>query len=179
MAVVVDLLIQIGTAILVMLGIQTVVGGGAHSGVGLASLVSTVGIVFVGIILPFAYAIFFEMLWGGRTPGKRLFGLRAVRDGGYPITLLSSVIRNILRIIDFGIVPLATPLVLFGLPGLVCMFLSPTYKRIGDYAAGTVVVVEGSGITIDTSPNGSLRRVRRGGISALRQKPRPSDNCGI
>ena len=149
MAVVVDLLIQIGTAILVMLGIQTAVGGGAHSGVGLASLVSTAGIVFVGIILPFAYAIFFEMLWGGRTPGKRLFGLRAVRDGGYPITLLSSVIRNILRIIDFGIVPLATPIVLCGLPGLVCMFLSPTYKRIGDYAAGTVVVVEGSGVTMD------------------------------
>lgn len=142
MAVIVDLLIQIGLALLVLLGIQTLIGHGTHSSVGPASLLSTAGIVFVGIIFPFTYAIFFEMLWGGRTPGKRLFGLRTVRDGGYPINLLSSVIRNVLRIIDFGIIPLATPLILCGLPGLISMFFSPTYKRIGDYAAGTLVIVE-------------------------------------
>ena len=147
MAVAVDLLVQIALALLVLLGIQTLIGRGTHSSVGPASLLSTAGIVFIGIILPFAYAIFFEMLWGGRTPGKRIFGLRAVRDGGYPMNLLSSVIRNILRIIDFGIIPLASPLVLCGLPGLVSMFFSPTYKRIGDYAAGTLVIVE-AGATV-------------------------------
>ena len=142
MAVVVDLLIQVGTALTVLIVTQSVAGRGTHSSVSPASLLSTAGIVFVGLIVPFAYAIFFEMLWNGRTPGKRLFGLRTVRDGGYPINLFSSVIRNILRIIDFGILPLASPLVLCGLPGLACMFVSPTYKRIGDYAAGTLVIVE-------------------------------------
>lgn len=143
MAVVVDLLIQVLTAVIVLQSIHIVTGAGAHNSVGPASLVSATGIIFVGILLPFAYAIFFEMLWDGRTPGKRLFGLRAVRDGGYPISLFSSVIRNVLRVIDFGLIPLASPLVLCGLPGLACMFFSPANKRIGDYAAGTVVIVEG------------------------------------
>lgn len=142
MAVIVDLLIQVASMLLVLLTVQTLLGGSEHSSVGPASLISTIGIILVGIVIPFVYSIFFEMLWGGRTPGKRLFGLRAVRDGGYPINFFSSVVRNILRIIDFGLVPLATPLILCGLPGLACMFLSPTYKRIGDYAAGTLVVVD-------------------------------------
>lgn len=96
----------------------------------------------------FAYATIFEMLWGGRTPGKRLFGLRVIRDGGYPINLMSSLIRNVLRLIDLGLAPLpgASALMLWGLPGLLSIFFSPNYKRIGDYAAGTVVIVE-AGIT--------------------------------
>ena len=65
-----------------------------------------------------------------------------IRDGGYPINFISSLLRNLLKFLDFGIIPLTTPLILCGLPGLICMFFSPNYKRIGDYAAGTLVIHE-------------------------------------
>lgn len=100
-------------------------------------------IIFTYLIL-FLYATFFELLWDGRTPGKRLLGLRVIREGGYPVNLVSSVIRNALRFIDIGLLPLSPPIMLFGAPALFCIFLSPRSKRIGDWAAGTVVIVESS-----------------------------------
>jgi len=112
------------------------------SGLSVGDFLSAAGIV-VGYLIIFAYASMFEMLWGGRTPGKRLLGLRVIRDGGYPINLTSSAIRNILRFLDLGILP-APPLILYGLPGLISIFLSPQYKRLGDWAAGTLVIVEAS-----------------------------------
>ena len=96
----------------------------------------------VGSLIFFAYPCLFEMVWGGRTPGKRLLGLRVIRDGGYPINFTSSAIRNILRFLDFGFLPINPPLILFGFPGIVCIFLSKEYKRMGDWAAGTLVIVE-------------------------------------
>src|SRR5690349_6596432 len=47
--------------------------------------VFTAGGIVAGYLIIVAYASIFEMLWGGRTPGKRLLGLRVIRDGGYPI----------------------------------------------------------------------------------------------
>jgi uncharacterized RDD family membrane protein YckC len=106
------------------------------------SILAALGQIAIYLIM-FAYALIFEAAWNGRTPGKRLFGLRVIREGGYPIHFLASAIRNLLRFIDFGILPLlGSGLTLFGLPGLVSIFLSPNYKRIGDYAAGTLVIVE-------------------------------------
>lgn len=143
MATLIDLTIQIVLIVLALavfnLASRTAGLGGLTPGA--SSLVSAVGILAVFCIL-FVYATFFEMIWGGRTPGKRLLGLRVIRDGGYPINLIASLIRNILRFIDFGILPLPTPIVLCGLPGLTCVFFSPRYQRIGDYAAGTLVIVE-------------------------------------
>lgn len=101
--------------------------------------ISAALIVVVVFLVLFFYATFFEMVWGGRTPGKRLLGLRVVRDGGRPITLLASVIRNALLFIDLGILP---PIYLPGIPAFLFLFLSPSCKRIGDYAAGTMVIVE-------------------------------------
>jgi uncharacterized RDD family membrane protein YckC len=144
-ATVIDLVLQLFLLLLVGLAINLAARLGGRSGIGLGSILTALGLV-VAFLVIFAYAIFFEMLWGGCTPGKRLLGLRVVRDGGYPITLVSSVIRNVLRFIDYGLVPISPPLVLFGLPGLLCIFFSPTYKRIGDYAAGTLVIVE-AGVT--------------------------------
>lgn len=139
MALMIDLLIQI-VAILLVLGalrlfadVTLPLGGGFTGFIG--------ALAYIGpYVLFFVYATFFEMLWGGRTPGKRLLGLRVIRDGGYPINIIASAIRNILRFVDFGIVP--PVLILCGLPGLLCIFFSPNYKRIGDYAAGTLVIVE-------------------------------------
>lgn len=142
MAFLVDLFIQLLLIIAVQGALKLVAGGAGKPGVSLASLLSAAGMLLVYLII-FAYAIFFEMLWGGRTPGKRLFHLRVIRDGGYPINLMSSALRNILRFIDLGIFQFAgNPVVLCGLPGLMCIFFSPSYRRIGDYAAGTSVIVD-------------------------------------
>jgi uncharacterized RDD family membrane protein YckC len=140
-ATLVDLILQALMIFLVLwvISLFNSLDGGA--GFGLGSIVTAVGLV-VDFLILFAYPIFWEMRWGGRTPGKRLMGLRVIRDGGYPINLVSSATRNVLRFIDFGILPITPPLALCGLPGLITIFLSPTYKRIGDYAAGTLVIVE-------------------------------------
>jgi uncharacterized RDD family membrane protein YckC len=80
------------------------------------------------------YFLLFEALWNGQTPGKRKQGLRVIRSDGQPIGWLESAIRNILRAVDMllGFYPL----------GLIVIFFSRNNQRIGDFAAGTVVVVE-------------------------------------
>jgi uncharacterized RDD family membrane protein YckC len=82
--------------------------------------------------LIFFYDVLFEVLGGGRTPGKRWTGLRVVRSGGRPITLTRSALRNILRIIDI--------LPGFYAVGMTAIFITPRNQRIGDLAAGTHVL---------------------------------------
>jgi len=86
--------------------------------------------LFFGVI--FFYDVLFEVLGGGRTPGKRLTGLRVVRSGGRPITLVRSALRNILRIVD--ILPLLYAV------GMTSIFVTRRNQRLGDLAAGTHVV---------------------------------------
>jgi uncharacterized RDD family membrane protein YckC len=89
----------------------------------------------VGSFLIFwGYFILFETLWNGQTPGKRLVHIRVVKDNGSPVDFFSVATRNLVRIIDFLPTPYAA--------GVICMFFSPSYKRLGDYAAGTLVVKE-------------------------------------
>jgi uncharacterized RDD family membrane protein YckC len=83
-------------------------------------------------LLIFFYDVLFEVLGGGRTPGKRACGLRVVASGGRPITLGRSAVRNILRIIDI--------LPGFYAVGMVVVFATPRNQRIGDLVAGTHVV---------------------------------------
>ena len=152
MALVADLIVQIVLLLGASLLTRLASGGGEFGGVTFNSLFSAAGSILAYAIV-IAYPIFFEMLWGGRTPGKRLFGLRVVRDGGYPITLFASVTRNIVRFADFGIIILpGFQSFLVGLPGLLCIFFSSEYKRLGDYAAGTVVILEGGGSPLGRRP---------------------------
>ncbi len=53
-----------------------------------------------GFLFLIGYFILFEILWDGQTPGKRILHLRVVRDGGYGLTALESILRNLLRTID-------------------------------------------------------------------------------
>lgn len=80
------------------------------------------------------YGAVFETLLGGRTPGKLALSLRVVHEDGSPATFPDYLLRNLLRAVDF--VP-----ALFGL-GVLVMAIDPRFRRIGDWAAGTVVVVE-------------------------------------
>jgi len=99
----------------------------------------TIALMIIILFLIFAgYFIFFEWLWNGQTPGKRLLKLRVIREDGRPITLWEALARNLLRIFD------AVPG--FVLPvysvGLITIFLSGRDQRIGDMFAGTVVIRE-------------------------------------
>jgi len=94
----------------------------------LVVLLAGIGLIFIG------YFVLFEMLWNGQTPGKRQAGLRVIRDNGTPITLTESLLRNVIRLVD--LLPFY-----YGL-GILSMLLSRQSKRLGDYAAGTVVVKE-------------------------------------
>ena len=76
----------------------------------------------------------FEIVWSGRTPGKRLAGIRVIKESGRPINAYESLARNVLRAVDF--LPL-----LYGL-GVTVMMLNRQSRRIGDYVAGTVVVYD-------------------------------------
>jgi uncharacterized RDD family membrane protein YckC len=78
------------------------------------------------------YFIFWEMVTGGRSPGKMLVGLRVVRRNGLPIDLRSSVVRNLMRAVD--ILPAEY------LVGLIAILLSSSGERLGDHVAGTVVL---------------------------------------
>jgi uncharacterized RDD family membrane protein YckC len=80
----------------------------------------------------FFYDVLFEVLGRGRTPGKRVNGLRVVRGGGRPITFSRSAVRNILRLIDI--------LPGFYAVGMTAIFVTSENQRIGDLAAGTHVV---------------------------------------
>ena len=99
-------------------------------------------IIAVMIIVVFAlftgYFAFFEWLWDGQTPGKRLMKLRVIREDGRPITLWEAIARNLLRIFD-AIPGFAIPIYSVG---LIVVFLNSRDQRVGDMFAGTVVIRE-------------------------------------
>ncbi len=86
------------------------------------------------------YYVFFEMLWNGQSPGKRWAGLRVIRTDGTPITLSEALIRNLVRIVDF--LP-----AMYGI-GIITMFIDKQSRRLGDLAAGTLVVHDRAPISI-------------------------------
>jgi uncharacterized RDD family membrane protein YckC len=96
----------------------------------------------VSFLLFWGYYIFFEMLWNGQSPGKRWAGLRVIRVDGTPVTLAESIIRNLVRIIDF--MPFG-----YGI-GIVTMFVNDQARRLGDMAAGSLVVHDGGEISIQS-----------------------------
>jgi len=88
--------------------------------------------IFATFMLFFGYFIIFEWLWSGCTPGKRLIGIRVMRDGGFPLDFIGSVIRNVVRALEF--------LLGFYLISAISTLFSAQNKRLGDFAAGTIVV---------------------------------------
>lgn len=82
-------------------------------------------------LLEWLYPVVFEV-WKGATPGKRAMGLVVVHDDGTPVGLPASMIRNLLRVVDF--MPL-----LYGV-GLVAVLADRDFRRLGDLAAGTLVL---------------------------------------
>jgi uncharacterized RDD family membrane protein YckC len=110
-------------AVIVLLGIALFgIGGG----------VATAVFAAVAFLVWFFYDVLFEVLAGGRTPGKRVTGIRVIREGGQPIGFPASAVRNLVRLVDgpgTGYVA-----------GVVAIVASRRNQRLGDMAAGTLVV---------------------------------------
>jgi uncharacterized RDD family membrane protein YckC len=98
------------------------------------STAGTLAFVVVGFLSFWAYWILLEALWSGRTLGKHAMRLRVIDARGGPASPGQAVIRNLLRIVDF--LPWA-----YGL-GTAVMFSTARSQRLGDLAAGTVVIRE-------------------------------------
>jgi uncharacterized RDD family membrane protein YckC len=112
--------------------------------VAILMLVSTavlpLGQAGLGVLLLTAFFVewllpaWFEASWRGQTPGKRAMGLTVLNDDGTPVRWPAALARNLLRAVDF--LPF-----LYGI-GLLAMLTSRDFKRLGDLAAGTVVVYQ-------------------------------------
>lgn len=91
-------------------------------------------IILLYFLLYWGYFTLFEAFWNGQTPGKRLCKLRVIRDSGRQITFFESMTRNLIRVVD------AFPS--FYAIGIVTMLCNRRNKRLGDFAAGTLVIHE-------------------------------------
>lgn len=120
LAFVIDLLIR-GALLLAMFALLKAFG---EFGTGLFTLAL--------FIITWWYAVLFEVLNQGRTPGKQMLGLRVVHDDGTPVSWSASLVRNLLRFVDmlpFG----------YAVGALACL-QHASFKRLGDLAAGTLVI---------------------------------------
>ena len=114
----------------------------------------TVGAILLAIgyfFFDWLYGLFFETLWNGRTPGKSVSGLRVISIDGRPISAYQATIRNFLRAADLA--PFASlqmftadapPFYWIPTAGVavLCMLMTKRMQRLGDLAAGTMVVID-------------------------------------
>jgi uncharacterized RDD family membrane protein YckC len=91
-------------------------------------------IIFIDFVVFWGYYGLFEAYWHGQTPGKRVMKLRVIKDSGRQITLFESLARNLIRVVDY--------LPGMYLVGVITMLCNKRNKRLGDLAAGTIVVHE-------------------------------------
>jgi uncharacterized RDD family membrane protein YckC len=133
LALAIDTLIQVALAMLLFgvvvfgawLASTTIEGVGTWL---LAVLILGLFLIYYG------YFAVYEVAWNGQTPGKRVIGLRVIHASGRPVSVFEAILRNIVRVVDQfpGIYAI----------GIVAVFLSERSQRLGDLAAGTVVVHE-------------------------------------
>lgn len=124
---------MIVTVALVVLGLLANGLGLGESGSALAGWALAI-LILLSFLTFFGYFALFEALNGGRTPGKQALGIRVVMQTGHPVTTAAAVVRNLVRLLDcyFPLLPF--------LPGLLMIFVHSRNQRLGDLAAGTIVV---------------------------------------
>ncbi len=99
-------------------------------------------VIAVNFAIYVGYFVFFETLWQGQTPGKRLMHLRVIRDDGRRVGVTQATLRSLLRPVDDALFFIGAWLII----------LHPREKRLGDWVAGTLVIQEETG-----RPRGRLR----------------------
>jgi len=116
---------------LAFLGANRLISFGGTSSEAWALAIVVLGQFFI----LWGYYVLWEGLADGQTPGKRYMRLRVVSDGGYSVSFAGSAIRNLVRIVDMQ------PVFTYGV-GIGSILLTKQGKRLGDLAAGTLVVRE-------------------------------------
>jgi uncharacterized RDD family membrane protein YckC len=146
----IDFPIQVAVLLLALLaGVSLGALAGNNGGIAIAAA------VILGFIVVWGYYPVSEAVWSGKTIGKYAFGLRVVGDQGEPIHLSQAVIRNLVRLVDF--------LPFFYGIGIIALFWNGRGKRLGDLAAGTVVVRERAPVRLSqlrAGPGPDLRSAR-------------------
>jgi uncharacterized RDD family membrane protein YckC len=89
-------------------------------------------VIFIIFLVNWGYFTLFEAFWNGRTPGKRVAKIRVIQRSGRAISLFESMARNLVRYVD--------QIPFFYVVGVVTMFATKQHQRLGDLAAGTLVV---------------------------------------
>ncbi|HVH65022.1 MAG TPA: RDD family protein [Candidatus Acidoferrum sp.] len=120
--------------VLIISVIQIVITIGAAALAGLFNAGELAALIelILSFVLIAGYFLISEAAWNGQTVGKRVVRLRVVGDHGEPLTIAQAVIRNLIRVVDFLPVLYAV--------GILTMFSNRRAKRLGDFAAGTLVV---------------------------------------
>lgn len=153
----IDFILEVLLAVIVAVIIGVILTGvSGSSNLGLGA-----GFGFAFFVMLF-YDVFFETYRQGQTPGKRKLGIRVLGDGGEPVSFRAALVRNAMRLID----EFAT---LF-LGALVSIIRSPRNQRLGDIAAGTIVVgvdAAEAGESISSAALGSELTVSLGAIDSL------------
>lgn len=136
---------------------------GALSGVAVQDELGELAVhlgILAAITLSWLYFVLWEALCNGQTPGKRLMGIRVISERGTPLSWSQAILRNFLRLADmypyYQSIGSVALLPFYGLGFLAC-FSSAHCQRLGDLAAGTVVVrtekrraFEHSSLALDT-----------------------------
>jgi uncharacterized RDD family membrane protein YckC len=132
-AVLIDTLLQALAALILWVAVIFALGGITWMN-GLSSAATwTIAVVTIVVFAILSgYFLFFEATRNGQTPGKKYAGIRVIRDTGHPIDFRAAMLRNVMRTVD------SLP-GMYGI-GIVSVFLSSEYRRLGDYVAGTLVV---------------------------------------
>lgn len=110
----------------------------AYAGLGESAFMVLIGLMLIFVFFfEWFFSVFFEIYKDGATPGKKMMGIKVVCDSGVPITWSASLTRNIVKVVDM------LPFFYF-LPscgaGLLFILFGKNFKRIGDIAAGTIVI---------------------------------------
>jgi uncharacterized RDD family membrane protein YckC len=92
------------------------------------------GLIFFHFVMYWGYFALFETYWNGQTPGKKLCKIRVIQQSGRQITFFEAMIRNLIRIVDL--------LPGFYLIGVITTLCNRQHQRLGDLAAGTLVIHE-------------------------------------
>lgn len=122
----IDLLIRAVAVFVIGILLMLLLGPLIKAGLGLWMIIA--------FVVEWFYYVVFEMAMDGQSIGKRLLGLRVVKVAGHPIGFYDSVLRNLLRAAD--IMPLTYA------AGALSVMFTRRFQRLGDLAAGTIVVHE-------------------------------------
>lgn len=130
LAIFLDLIFQVAVIVIIVWALVKSIGFSTPT----REYVTTGAISLVSVLLILGYFVLFESLNAGRTPGKAMTGLRVVRVTGGPVGLRASLLRNVVRLVDW--------LPSLYAVGAILILVTRNHQRLGDMLAGTLVVRE-------------------------------------